>query len=122
MQRWIPVLIITALLSGQWLHTGILLEFLAKRDVIAKTLCMFKDEVENTCQGKCHLNKQLKETEDRKEEIPQLPQEELTLIFCPVAIETGLLLHSSAGDHNSEPPRLHPIRPVSDLLRPPQMG
>lgn len=122
MPRWIPVLIITALLSGQWLHTGILLEFLAKRDVIAKTLCIFKDNVENTCQGKCHLNKQLKEAEERQEELPHLPKEELSLIFCPIVIGTGILLQRSVDEHNSEPPGLHPVRPVSDLLRPPQMG
>jgi len=43
----------------------IVASFEANRAVIAKTLCVKRNEAGNTCQGKCHLKKQL-DTESKK--------------------------------------------------------
>lgn len=43
----------------------ILINFQLNREYIAKNLCVKKNEVNNCCKGKCHLQKQL-ENEDKK--------------------------------------------------------
>lgn len=42
------------------------IDFKINQDVIAKTLCVQKDVVESTCQGSCHLKKQLDKIEENK--------------------------------------------------------
>jgi hypothetical protein len=46
----------------------IVASFEGNRDVIAKTLCVKKDVVGNSCQGTCYLKKQL-DTENEKDSI-----------------------------------------------------
>jgi hypothetical protein len=122
MQRWFPALVIVALLSGQWLHTGILLHFKVRQDVIARTLCIKKDEVQNTCKGQCHLRDMMKEADERQEELPQLPSEEFNVLFP--ANQGGCLLRFGEGveERNGTVPHLHPFLLVDDLLRPPQLA
>jgi len=56
---------------------------------ISEELCVKKDEVENTCQGKCHLAKQLKNAEPKTQNNPKsLP--ELISYFNYVAIVSNI--------------------------------
>ena len=45
------------------------INFECNKTYIAKTLCVKKDVINNTCKGNCHLNKQLAAI-DKQEEIP----------------------------------------------------
>lgn len=113
-------LLLAAIIGGQWLHTGILMNFIAQQDFIAKTLCINKDEAENTCKGTCHLRKQMKETEKQQEELPQLPKEELTIVFCSTISSTTFHSESESTEQHAVIPHLCPRGSVTDLLRPPQ--
>lgn len=116
------VFLLTAILGGQWLHTGILMNFIAQQDLIAKTLCIQKDDAGNSCKGTCHLRKQLKETEQQQEDLPQLPKEELTIVFCSTVSPTTFQSESESGEQNAVIPHLCPLEPVTELLRPPQLA
>jgi hypothetical protein len=117
----LSVLVLAALLSGQWLHTGILVHFITQQDIIAKTLCIKKDEVQNTCKGTCHLRKQMKETEKHQEELPQLPKEELTIVFCSTVSSIVFDSESEQTKQHAVIPHMCPRGSVTDLLRPPQL-
>ena len=82
MIRAIPAFILIGLLfSNIFLKSAILLDFTINQDFISKTLCIKKDVVENTCNGKCHLSKQLEKSEEQSEDAPVLPQN-LKEEFC----------------------------------------
>jgi len=115
------VLLVAAIIGGQWLHTGILMNFIAQQDFIAKTLCINKDEAENTCKGTCHLRKQMKETEEQQEEMPQLPKEELTIVFCSTIYSTTFQSEGESTEQHAVIPHLNPRGSVTELLRPPQL-
>ncbi|MCR6642587.1 MAG: hypothetical protein NVV82_27275 [Sporocytophaga sp.] len=62
-------LLLIAAIIGILLHNFskfmIVASFEGNRDIIAKTLCVKKEEAGNNCQGKCYLKKQL-DTESKK--------------------------------------------------------
>ena len=75
MIRAIPAFILIGLLfSNIFLKSAILLDFTINQDFISKTLCIKKDVAENTCNGKCHLSKQLEKSEEQSEDAPVLPE------------------------------------------------
>ncbi|HAP69961.1 MAG TPA: hypothetical protein DCR04_09605 [Flavobacteriales bacterium] len=75
MLRTITAFILIGLLfSNVFLKSAILLDFAVNQDFISKTLCIKKDVAENTCNGKCHLSKQLEKSEEQSEDTPVLPQ------------------------------------------------
>lgn len=114
-------LLLLAIIGGQWLHTGILMNFIAQQDFISKTLCIKKDETENTCNGTCHLRKQMKETQEQQEELPQLPKEELIIVYCSTAASTAFQPDGQMAEQHAVVPHLCPLDLMTDLLRPPQL-
>ena len=91
MIRAIPAFILIGLLfSNIFLKSAILLDFTINQDFISKTLCIKKDVVENTCNGKCHLSKQLEKSEEQSEDAPVLPQNlKEIILFYKKAISFG---------------------------------
>lgn len=74
--------LIGLLFSNVFLKSLVLLDFKIHQEMISQTVCVQKDEVKNTCNGKCHLNKQLEKTEDTSEDAPVLPENlHETLLF-----------------------------------------
>lgn len=53
------------------------------QDYIAKTLCEKKEEKENTCNGQCHLKKELKKISETETDstIPNTYKEKIELVF-----------------------------------------
>jgi hypothetical protein len=75
----ILLLIAFALPTG--VKLGILIHFGINRDLIAKTLCIKREEPMSTCKGSCFLSKKLKEAEQKQESnLPQFPQEKVDLM------------------------------------------
>jgi hypothetical protein len=66
--------LIGLLFSNVFLKSFVLLDFKIHQEVIIQTICLQKDEVKNTCNGKCHLTKQLEKTEESSEDAPVLPE------------------------------------------------
>jgi hypothetical protein len=53
------------------------------QEYIAKTLCEKKEEKENTCNGQCHLKKELKKVSETETDstIPNMYKEKIELVF-----------------------------------------
>ncbi|MCB9191538.1 MAG: hypothetical protein H6602_07735 [Flavobacteriales bacterium] len=66
--------LIGLLFSNVFLKSFVLLDFKIHQEIISQTICVQKDEVKNTCNGKCHLTKQLEKTEESSEDAPVLPE------------------------------------------------
>ncbi len=79
-------------------------EYALNKDYIAKVLCVNKDKAEMKCNGKCHLNKQLKE-QSKEEEKPaaplRIPDETIQLWHHVNNILTNQELLVSAEKHIS---------------------
>lgn len=60
----------------------VVISFKINQDYIAKTLCEKKEEKENTCNGHCHLKKQLKKiSETENSTLPNTYKEKIELVF-----------------------------------------
>lgn len=59
------------------------ISFKINQDYIAKTLCEKKEEKENTCNGHCHLKKELKKVSETENDsnIPNTYKEKMDLVF-----------------------------------------
>ena len=65
--------------SKVWIH----ISFKINQDKIAKTLCVKKEIENNTCQGKCHLKKQLeKADEEEQKQAPTNTKEKVEVVYC----------------------------------------
>jgi hypothetical protein len=61
----------------------IVVSFKINQESIAKTLCVKKEVENNTCQGKCHLKKQLdKADEEEKKQAPTNTKEKVEVLYC----------------------------------------
>ena len=61
----------------------IVVSFKINQDSIAKTLCVKKEVKNNTCQGKCHLKKQLeKADEEEQKQAPTNTKEKVEVLYC----------------------------------------
>jgi hypothetical protein len=80
--------LIGLLFSNVFLKSFVLLDFKIHQEVISQTICVQKDEVKNTCNGKCHLTKQLEKSDEGSEEAPILPTnlQEVLLFFTQTNI------------------------------------
>ncbi|MBL7921191.1 MAG: hypothetical protein JNJ40_12810 [Bacteroidia bacterium] len=65
MNKLLFIVALTGILMQNVSKVYILINFQLNREYIAKNLCVKKNEVNNCCKGKCHLQKQL-ENEDKK--------------------------------------------------------
>ncbi|NOT93331.1 hypothetical protein [Ferruginibacter sp.] len=65
--------------SKVWIH----ISYKINQDKIAKTLCVKKEIENNTCQGKCHLKKQLeKADEEEQKQAPTNTKEKVEALYC----------------------------------------
>jgi hypothetical protein len=61
----------------------ILVSFKINQKEIAKTLCVKKEVQNNTCQGRCHLKKQLDKAEEQeKKQAPATQKEKVETLYC----------------------------------------
>jgi hypothetical protein len=61
----------------------IVVSFKINQESIAKTLCVKKEVENNTCQGKCHLKKQLeKADEEEQKQAPTNTKEKVEVLYC----------------------------------------
>lgn len=55
--------------------------FYAQRDYISKNLCVNRFDTTPVCRGRCYLTKQLKESEKKEQDLPEIKQEEIQLFI-----------------------------------------
>lgn len=59
---------ILAIIFPNLIKVGIIVDFLVNQEFIAKVLCINKEVVTSSCNGKCYLKAQLKEAEKQEEQ------------------------------------------------------
>lgn len=78
--------IVAAIFIASMYSVVIVGDYFINKKFIVEQLCEQKEEIENTCQGKCHLAKKLKEAEPTAQNSPKsLP--ELISYFSYFAVE-----------------------------------
>lgn len=75
MSRVLSILLLMVILSPSLTKLWIAVDFKINQDFIAKELCVKKEVENNTCQGTCHLKKELKKAEEQGQK--QYPLESL---------------------------------------------
>lgn len=114
--------LISLLLSNVFLKSLVLLDFKVHQAVISQTICVKKDEVKNTCNGKCHLTKQLEKTEESSEEAPVLPENlHEALLFFALSDEFSMPQHDETVILISHVSQLKGIHSVHSIFHPPQI-
>jgi len=112
--------LISMLLSSLFLKSFVLLDFKLHQKEISQTICVQKDAKFNTCNGKCHLAKQLKKSEDGESESPA-PQRELN--EAPMfnsSVETfDLVVSELESVLNQTEPSLNGISAIQSIFHPP---
>ena len=86
MKNSLAILLVGLILLQPFNKVWILISFKLDQERIAQTLCEQREIKNNTCEGKCHLEKQLKKAdqEDQKRSpIPQNKQTEVLYTFSP---------------------------------------
>jgi len=64
LKRALSIVILLSLIVSQLTKLVVVINFEFNKATIAKTKCVKRFEKKNTCQGKCHLKKQLKKAEE----------------------------------------------------------
>jgi hypothetical protein len=85
-------------------------------------LCVQKDEVKNTCNGKCHLTKQLEKTEESSEDALVQP-ENLREALLYFALDNEVVFKSSVETIIQIPHvrQLKGITSIHSIFHPPQV-
>jgi hypothetical protein len=104
----------------------IVVSFKFNQESIAKTLCVKKEIKNNTCQGKCHLKKQLdKAGEEEQKQAPTNTKEKVEVLYCYTQTSFDFLKQTifyeekSLGNHNSG---FYISSYIKDIFRPPKLN
>ena len=96
------------------------------QDFIAKTICVKKELKKNTCQGKCHLKKQLdKLNKEEKKQAPSAAKDKYEVLYSHLVIPFNFLKYPeiylsklNSAYNNS----FHTISFITDIFRPPKLN
>lgn len=108
----------------QIINMVIIIDFNINQDYIAEVLCINKDKPEMKCNGKCHLTKELKKTEEPvdnpKTEFVQLRNE---ILFCQYFISTKKItaIPKPTKTYCYQNPDFYKSEFVSDIFHPPKL-
>ena len=104
----------------------IVVSFKINQESIAKTLCVKKEIENNTCQGMCHLKKQLdKEDEKEQKQAPTNTKNNVEIWYCYHQITFEFLKQikfyesRNLGEYKSE---FYATSFISDIFRPPKLN
>ena len=82
MKKLFTLILVIVFVMQSTVQVWIIASFYINRDYISTTLCINRFEEIPTCKGQCFLDNELKESEKKqKEELPNLKQKEVQLIF-----------------------------------------
>ncbi len=71
------------------------ISFKINREHIAKTLCVKKEIQNNTCQGKCHLKKQLKKADnEERKQVPKSQKDKHEVLYSYFTKQNDYLINS----------------------------
>lgn len=122
MRQTLSILLTLTVLLPALNKAWIIIDFKINQEYIAKVLCINKDNLQNTCNGKCHLKRQLKETEEKQ--IPAALKEKAELEFL-LANKTKVSPYTNMNDpqiwinYNDS---IHSSLLINNLFRPPEFN
>lgn len=103
----------------------IFVSFKINQENIAKTLCVKKEVKNNTCQGKCHLKKQLDKAEEEQKQVPTNTKEKVESLYCHNQLPFDFLKQTVFDEKQS----LNRYRTdffisyfITDIFRPPKLN
>ncbi len=124
LKQTLSILSIFVLLLPTISRVCILVDFELHKAYIANVLCIKKDTANNCCQGKCHLKKQLKKTEEKADTNPlKTTSQDWVLNLCLPKHSFLLKLHGSVNNklHFNAIFSLKNIALIRQLFRPPEI-
>lgn len=121
MKRLVSILLLLSLCSQYFIQTGFVSWFELNKDIIAKTLCINKDQPEMHCDGKCFLKKGLNKIENRSNAKSQRIKAEQNTFIQPQAIEEIHPFPSIIKKQFVSTENPYSFLLANSLLRPPQI-
>jgi hypothetical protein len=100
MNRVLSILMLVVILSPSFMKVYIVIDFKISQDFIAKELCVKKEVENNTCQGTCHLKKELKKVEEQEQK--QTPLESIKKIKEIQLFSEQFRKYTFHGIHNNK--------------------
>lgn len=104
----------------------IFVSFKINQDTIAKTLCEKKEIKKNTCQGKCHLKKQLEGADKEEQKQAQTnSKDKAEILYCHFAKPNYFLKFADIylSKLNTEYKNsLHNYSFITSIFQPPQLN
>lgn len=94
--RALVILAIIAVLLQSAGQLVILINFKINQAYIASVLCENKDKPEMKCNGKCHLNKQLKANEQQQQQLPPQVKLKEVVLYAEEATESSCQSHTDS--------------------------
>ena len=120
MKRFFSLAIISILLASQLRVSIIIANFYINRDRITQEHCVNLAVGITTCQGKCHLDKQLEEETTKEERTPEIIVEErVPLFFQTLAFSYELQLEV-VDDINSHYEPIYDFLYIDSTFHPPE--
>jgi hypothetical protein len=124
--KLIPIYLLAWLIILQaFSKTGIIVSFKINQDLIAQTLCLKKEIKNNSCQGQCHLKKQLEKAEEKEQQqAPTSQKEKYEVLYCHTLPSHHFLTHAGIDLSrliSAYPQSFHAVSFLSDIFRPPQI-
>lgn len=90
MKQLLAILFSTLILLQPLSKVWIVVSFKINQKEIARTLCVEKEIENNTCQGKCHLIKQIDRAEEQeKKQAPTSQKEKIESLYCHISQPIG---------------------------------
>jgi hypothetical protein len=104
----------------------IVVSFKINQESIAKTLCVKKEVENNTCQGKCHLKKQLdKADEEEKKQAPTNTKEKVEVLYCHTQTPFYFKMRNAFFEKHclgKYKPDFYSTSFITDIFRPPKLN
>ena len=114
--------LVILILSSAFLKSAIFLDFKIYQNEIIETLCVQRNELNNTCNGKCHLSKQLEQAESDTEDEPATRTNVIELLLYFSSDEmTVFVPHEEITEKHATHRDLLGIGLIHSIFHPPQI-
>jgi hypothetical protein len=123
-KKIIAVILLLVFTLQTFYTTAFTVWFYANRKAIAKELCINKNQPELKCEGKCFLNKQLKETSQHQDEEAPLRIKQLLegSLFTVTTITHTLSAPAVVRTHTSGITGTYSYDPCKSIFHPPAIA
>lgn len=126
MKQVTAILLVLLIFLQPFSKIWIVVSFKINQDSIAKTLCVKKEVENNTCQGKCHLKKQLdKADEEEQKQAPTNQKEKYEVLYCYFSKPYDFLKYADnylSKLNGSYQNGFYSSSHITDIFRPPKLN